>query len=186
VTGAAEPRPQDFESRLLPARWDRAIALDEHRVRIIALMGTSPPARVEVVDGPASVDITLFERRPPSVSPDGIPTPDDRFLIGITASLEILLPTPLHGRQLVDGVSDFDPTIVKRGGRRARLGAPTVDAMESPVEVPIGRTFDWQELTGRPWFDFKTSDNEPTPPPATSVFFSSPENVPTREKPDSE
>jgi hypothetical protein len=184
VTDAAEPRPQDLESRLVPVRWDHAIALDDRRVRIIALMGTSPPARVEVVDRPASVVITLFERRPPRLSPDGIPIPYHRFLIGIPASFDILLPAPLHGRRLIDGVTGFDPNTVKRGGHRERIDARAVDKTQSRVEVPIGRTFDWRELTGRPWFDFKTSDNEPIPPAAETTFFSSSGDTPTREQPE--
>jgi hypothetical protein len=184
VTGAGEPRPQDFESRLLPVRWDQAIARDDRRVRIIAVMGTAPPARVEVVDRPASVVITLFESRPPRLSPDGIPIPDDRFLRAITASLDILLPAPLHGRRLIDGVTGFDPNTVGRGRRRERIDARAVDETRSGIEVPIGRTFDWEELAGRPWFDFKTSDNEPTPPAAVTAFFSSSEDLPTREQPE--
>jgi hypothetical protein len=152
-------------------------------VRIIARMGTAPPARVEVVDRPASVVIALFERRPPRFSPDGIPLSDDQFLIAITATFDILLSTPLRGRRLIDGVTGFDPATV-RGGRRSRVDAPPVDETESRVEVPIGRTFDWKELTGRPWFDLELSDSEPTWPEAKTVFFTFTEDVPTREQPE--
>ena len=162
VTDAGEP---DVQSRLVAVRWDHAIPLDDRRVRIVALMGTAPPARVEVVDRPASVAITLFERRPLLY---------DRLLIGITASFEILLPTALHGRRLIDGVTGFDPSTVKRRGRVGEGG--------SCVEVPIGRTFDWRELTGRPWFDVELSDDEPIPPVARAVFPS--DDVPPRERPE--
>lgn len=40
------------------------------------------------------------------------------------------------------------------------------------VEVPIGREFDWKELTGRPWFDPGFSEHEPRPPAAEILFFS--------------
>jgi hypothetical protein len=178
VTDTGEPRPEKLVSRLAPAQWDHAIAHDDRRVRIVALMGTAPPARVEVVDRSASVVITLFERRLVRLSPDGIPLPYDHFAIGITASFDILLPTPLHGRRLIDGLTGVDPNSLKR---RDRIDAPATDETSS-VEVPIGRTFDWKELTGRPWFDVRTSDDDPTPAAAEVLFFSS-EDLPTHEKP---
>jgi hypothetical protein len=57
----------------------------------------------------------LFERRPPRLSPDGVPY--GMFLIGITASFDVVLPTPLARRRLIDGVTGFDPNTVKPGYR---------------------------------------------------------------------
>jgi hypothetical protein len=183
VSDAGEPRPEDFESRLVATRWHAWIPLDDgRRVRIVASMGAFPPARVEVEERPASLVITLFERRPPRLSPDGIEY--GIFDIAITASFDIMLPTRLRGRRLIDGVTGFDPNTVKPDWRRDPVKALAADVTEPRVEVPLGRSFDWKELTGRAWFDPGTSEHEPSPPPAEILFFSSSEDVPDRERPE--
>jgi hypothetical protein len=160
-------RPEDFERRLAPAPWNRADVLnDGRRVRIDAQMGPCPLARVEVKEGPRSVVITLFERRPPVLAPDG--TPVGIFLIGIFASFDLVLPGPVGRRRLIDGATGFDP----RRTKRAR-NMPELDPSRPRVEVPIGRTFDWKELTGKPWWEVRSSKGEPSPPPATIDFFTS-------------
>lgn len=114
---AGQPRPEDFESRLVATGWHAWIPLDDgRRVRIVASMGPFPPARVEVEERPASLVVRLFERRPPRLSPDGIEY--RTVTIAITRSFDILPPAPLRGRRLIDGVTGFDPNTVKPDWRR--------------------------------------------------------------------
>ena len=171
------PNPEDFERRLVPAQWHHAIPLDDgRRVRIIARMGPRPPARVDVQARLKSLVITLFERRPPRLSPDGIPYGE--FPIAITASFDVVLPNPLEGRRLIDGVTGFDPSTVKPG-----YGIDAYELGMTGPCVPIGRSFDWRELTGRAWFDPKPSEGEPNWPVADIFFFSSSDGVRNRREP---
>jgi hypothetical protein len=70
-------------------------------------------------------------------------------------------------RRLIDGATGFDPSTT----RHRRM--PELNPSRPRVEVPIGRTFDWKELTGNAWFEVRPSHSEPSPPPATIDFFTS-------------
>jgi hypothetical protein len=161
-------RPEDFESRLAPTPWHRAAVLDDgRRVRIGVVMGACPLARVEVKERRASVVISLFERRPPLLLPDG--TPIGILAIGIVTSFDLLLPSPVGDRRLIDGATGFDPATTSSGRRGERI-----NMSGSRVEVPIGRTFDWKQLTGRAWWGgpgLRHGQHAPHPPPAGIHFF---------------
>jgi hypothetical protein len=89
--------------------------------------------------------------------------------VGITASFDIVLPRPMGHRRLIDGATGFDPATTISGRTHAR----TISISGSRVEVPIDRTFDWEELTGRPWWRMRPSATAPPPPPAEILFFTS-------------
>jgi hypothetical protein len=176
VTNAGESRSEDFDSRLVATRWHGWIPLDDgRRVRILASMGPFPPARIEVEERPASLVITLFERRPEPVY--------GWFAIAIPASFDITLPTPLQGRRLVDGVTRFDPNTVKSGGRDLLMALPP-GMPKHRADVPIGCSFDWQELTGRAWFDPHIGEHESRRVAAKIHFFSPSQDVPSRDQPE--
>ena len=164
----------------MAVRWHAWIPLsDGRRARIIASMGPAPPARVDVEERPGSLVVTLFERRRLRSTPDGMVY--DRLLIGITAAFEIVLPTALQGRRLIDSVTGFDPNTVKPDWRRDPAKVNAAGGTEPRVEVPVGRAFDWKALTGRPWFDPGTSDHEATPPWAEGRFVSAARDTPERD-----
>lgn len=163
------PRREDFESRLAAAPWDRAIPFDDgRRLQIVALMGACPLVRVEVEQTQAALTITLFERRPPRLSPDGIPY--GIFAIGKSVSVDLALASPVGGRRLIDGATGREPR--RRAG--GRLDAPEIERPGPRVQVPIGRDFDWKALTGQAWFDPGYSDHERDFPPAKARFLSPP------------
>ena len=83
---------------LRAVQWQSYEPVDDGAtVRIAATLGAPQPRRIDVRDGPDAVTITVYEDLPPGTT--AIP------LIGIGVRFEVLLPTPLARRPVIDGAS---------------------------------------------------------------------------------
>jgi hypothetical protein len=102
-------------------------------------------------------------------------TPIGILSIGITTSFDLVLPGPVGDRRLIDGATGFDPATTSSGRRGERI-----NMSGARVEVPIGRTFDWKELTGHAWWEPQLDDHAPPPRPAKISFFTSSDHPPHR------
>jgi hypothetical protein len=115
---------------LRPAEWQRYKPVDGGRaVHLVAQMGMHGLRRVDVLDAPDAVTITLYEDVPPGTWVV--------HTMGLGAVLLVALPTPLEGRPVIDGASGLR--------RRDRIEPWLTTALP----VPVGEDFSWEELTGR-------------------------------------
>jgi hypothetical protein len=126
--------------------WHRAVPTDGgRRLKVIWVSGLQPLERVALDERPDVVVITLSERHPPPVLPDGTET--GILAVAITRCVEIGLEAPLGTRRLVDGSTGIEPERVPAGedGYAAdRALALGIDADRVGCEAsPAGDVLDW-------------------------------------------
>lgn len=116
---------------LRAVEWHSYEPIDEGAVlRIVATMGALEPRRIDVEEGPDAVTITVYEDLPAGTTAI--------HLIAIGARFEVLLPTPLAERRVVDGASGTE--------RRETAGEGVA------IRVPVGEDFSWKDVAGKPWW----------------------------------
>jgi hypothetical protein len=167
----------DLTRELVAARWHRGIAVDGGRVlRVVALMGWFPLARVDVGADDQEVIVTAFERCRRVTSPD-----EDEWVVpavGVTVAFDVELPCALGDRVLIDGATRDRPDRRLSEDERAGVEAMIARMDRRPApRLPTGREFEWAEVTGHSWLggDERRTCEEPTAgeqtQPASIAFF---------------
>jgi hypothetical protein len=120
---AEDARPksrEDYESRLVPTPWHRGETVEDGRhVKILSFSGRAPVERVEIMERPDAVTITLLERRPPRFSSDDSPTVTSA--VSVVKCVEIALDAPLGERPMIDGATGRPPATIEPGDDGERL-----------------------------------------------------------------